>query len=50
MGIIKRFEDLEIWKLSRELFKEIYHIIESIHFKNNFKLYNQINGSLGNIK
>lgn len=38
MGTIKRFEDLEIWKLSRELCKEVYHIVESTHLKNNFKL------------
>ncbi|AZB10521.1 four helix bundle protein [Chryseobacterium sp. G0162] len=49
MGTIKRFEDLEIWKLSRELCKEVYHIVESIHLKNNFKLCSQIDGSSGSI-
>ena len=41
MATINRFEDLEIWKLSRELCNEIYHIIESNNLKNNFKLCNQ---------
>ena len=49
MSTIKRFEDLEIWRLSRELCKEIYHIIESTHLKNNFKLCSQIDGSSGSI-
>ncbi|MFP3832896.1 four helix bundle protein [Chryseobacterium sp. SIMBA_028] len=49
MGTIKRFEDLEIWRLSQELCNEVYHIIESTHLKNNFKLCNQIDGSSGSI-
>lgn len=49
MGTITRFEDLEIWKLSRELCNEVYHIIESTQLKNNFKLCNQIDGSLGSV-
>lgn len=49
MATINRFEDLEIWKLSRELCKEIYMVIESTNLKNNFKLSNQIDGSSGSI-
>lgn len=49
MGTITRFEDLEIWKLSRELCNEVYHIIESTQLKNNFKLCNQIDGSSGSV-
>lgn len=49
MATINRFEDLEIWKLSRELCKEIYHIIENTNLKNNFRLCNQIDGSSGSI-
>lgn len=45
MATVNRFEDLEIWKLSRELCKEIYGIIESTNLKNNFKLCNQIDSS-----
>ncbi|PJJ67621.1 four helix bundle protein [Chryseobacterium geocarposphaerae] len=49
MATINRFEDLEIWQLSRELCKEIYTIIESTNLKNNYKLSNQIDGSSGSI-
>lgn len=49
MGNIKRFEDLEIWKLSRQLCHEMYSIIESTNLKNNFKLSNQIDGSSGSV-
>ena len=33
MGTINRFEDLEIRKLSRQLYHEIYEIIESTNLK-----------------
>ncbi len=49
MATVNRFEDLEIWKLSRKLCKEIYGIIESTNLKNNFKLCNQIDSSSGSI-
>lgn len=49
MATIRRFEDLEIWQLSRELCKEIYFIIEFTSLKNNFKLSNQIDGSSGSV-
>jgi len=49
MGTIKRFEDLEIWKNARELCKEIYLLREKLMVENDFKLYNQINGSSGSI-
>jgi len=49
MGTIKRFEDLEIWILARELCQEIYLLREKIMAGNDFKLYSQINGSSGSI-
>ncbi|HCN51297.1 MAG TPA: four helix bundle protein [Chryseobacterium sp.] len=49
MGTIRRFEDLEIWRQSRELCNEVYHIIESTQLKNNFRLCNQIDGSSGSV-
>lgn len=49
MGTINRFEDLEIWKLSRQLCHEIYSSIESTNLKNNFKLSNQTDGSSGSV-
>lgn len=49
MASIKRFEDLEIWQLSRILCNDIYEIIENTGLKNNFKLSNQIDGSSGSV-
>ena len=49
MGTINRFEDLEIWQLSRILCNEIYKIIENSNLKSNYKLANQIDGSSGSI-
>lgn len=49
MATYKNFEDLEIWKLSRELCKEIYEIIENSNLKNNYRLANQIDGSSDSI-
>ncbi|UQB69038.1 four helix bundle protein [Epilithonimonas zeae] len=49
MSTVKRFEDLEIWQLSRQLCKEIYQIIEETNLKNNYRLCNQIDGSSGSI-
>ena len=49
MATVKKFEDLEIWKMSRELCKEIYQVIEQSNLKNNDRLYNQIDGSSGSI-
>lgn len=49
MATIKKFEDLEIWKLSRELCNEIYIIIETTPLKNNYRLCNQIDGSSGSV-
>ncbi|AZA60974.1 four helix bundle protein [Chryseobacterium indoltheticum] len=49
MATISKFEDLEIWKLSRILCAEIFEIIETTNLKNNFRLSNQIDGSSGSI-
>ena len=49
MSSIKRFEDLEIWQLSRVLCNDIYDIIENIPLNKNFKLSNQIDGSSGSV-
>ena len=49
MSTVKRFEDLEVWKLSRELNKKIGELIDEKHFKNNFRIINQIEGSSGSI-
>ncbi len=47
MATIKKFEDLEIWKLAREQAKEIYNLTTSGSFAKDFDLRNQINASAG---
>ena len=42
MSKIQRFEDLEAWKISREITKEIYRICKNDPFKRDFGLCNQI--------
>jgi four helix bundle protein len=49
MATIKRFEDLDVWKLSRELCRNIGELIDSGHFKNNYRLIGQVEGSSGSI-
>lgn len=49
MGTISRFEDLEIWQLSRILCNDVFKIIEETPLKNNFRLWNQIDGASGSI-
>ncbi|KFC21457.1 four helix bundle protein [Epilithonimonas lactis] len=49
MATVKKFEDLEIWQLSRILCKEVYQVIEESNLKNNYRLCNQIDGSSGSV-
>jgi four helix bundle protein len=46
---VKRFEDLEIWQLARELCKIVFKATENEPFKRDFKLKNQILGSSGSV-
>ena len=39
---INRFEELEIWQLSRTLVKEIYKITNEVQFKKDFALRDQL--------
>jgi four helix bundle protein len=41
----KRFEDLEVWQLSRELVKSIYKLTSGTRFSKDFGLANQIQRS-----
>ncbi len=43
---IKRFEDLEIWKLSLKITKEIYDFTAKKDFSKDFKLRDQIRGAV----
>jgi four helix bundle protein len=49
MATIKQFEDIEAWKLSRELCEKIGVIIDKDLFKKNYRLISQIEGSSGSI-
>lgn len=49
MATIKRFEDLEIWKLAREICKEIFRITNYEFFSKDRSLVNQIRASSGSI-
>ena len=49
MATVKHFEELEIWKLSRELCKHVGNVIDEGKFQNNFRIINQIEGSSGSI-
>jgi four helix bundle protein len=49
MATIKKFEELDMWKLSRELCNKIGGIIDKGDFKNNFRIIGQIEGSSGSI-
>ncbi len=47
MAKIETFEDLEIWRLSREICNDVWQIIENTPLKKDFKLKEQINASSG---
>lgn len=49
MSTIKRFEDLEVWKLARELCQDIYKLTLLEGFSRDFGLKNQINNSSGSV-
>ena len=49
MATIQRFEDLEIWQLSRDLCQLIYLFISKTEFSRDYKLTNQINSSSGSV-
>ena len=49
MATIKRFEDLDVWKVSRELCNKLGQVIDSNALKRNFRLIGQIEGSSGSI-
>ena len=49
MATINNFEELEIWKLAREICKDIYIIINYKKFSQDFGLVRQINNSSGSV-
>jgi len=49
MATIKRFEDIESWKLGKELCSKIGKYIDGGKFKKNFRLIDQTEGLSGSI-
>ncbi len=49
MATIKRFEDLEIWQMARQLCKEIFDLTFHEKFMKDFSLKDQIRRSSGSI-
>jgi len=49
MGRIDRFEDLEVWKISRELCQLVEHLFQTTELGNNYALRNQMERSSGSI-
>src|SRR5215468_10532033 len=49
MATIRRFEDLEIWQLARELSKKIYRLTFKDPIALDHRLKNQMRGSCGSI-
>jgi four helix bundle protein len=49
MATIKRFEDVESWKLGNELCSKIGKHIDDGKFKRNYRLIDQMEGSSGSI-
>lgn len=49
MAKINRFEELEVWKLARELAEDIFWLSQEGSFAKDFELKNQINRASGSI-
>ena len=49
MSTVKRFEDLEVWKLARALCQEVFQFTIQDAFSRDFGLKNQISNSSGSV-
>jgi four helix bundle protein len=49
MATIRRFEDIEAWKMSRQLYAKIGCIIDNGSFKQSFRLISQVESSSGSV-
>lgn len=49
MARIEKFEDLEIWRLAREICQKIEFLIQNTNLKTNYSLKDQIDRSSGSI-
>jgi four helix bundle protein len=49
VATITRFEDLEIWKLARELYKNVFQLSSREPFSQDFRFRDQIRASSGSV-
>lgn len=49
MAKIEKFEDLEIWRLAREICQQIENLIQITNLKTNYSLRDQIDRSSGSL-
>ena len=49
MATIQRFEDLEVWKIARELSRKIYALTFVDPIKSDYRLKDQLRGSCGSV-
>jgi four helix bundle protein len=49
MATVRRFEELEIWKMAREQAKEIFLLTKQTEFAKDFALIRQINAASGSV-
>ena len=49
MPTVKQFEDLDIWKLAREICKEVHRLTKTSPFNKDFSLKDQMRRSSGSI-
>ncbi|MFN8206630.1 MAG: four helix bundle protein [Bacteroidales bacterium] len=49
MATVKRFEDLETWKLSREICKDVFRLCQKPEISRDFSLQDQMKRSSGSI-
>jgi len=49
MAVIRRFEDLDCWKMAREVCQKIYEVSECGTFARDFSLKDQISRSNGSV-
>lgn len=49
MATIKKFEDLDVWQLARELNKKLIPLLEKLHHDKNFDLKSQLDRSAGSV-
>lgn len=49
MATVQKFEDLEIWKLARELSRQVYELTFKPPIASDFRLRDQMRGSSGSV-